>query len=49
MDYIDRMIATREDNDETQRDLAQKIKYAQPQIARYETSEVRDLPLPKIG
>lgn len=37
MDYIDRMIATREDNDETQRDLAQKIKYAQPQIARYET------------
>lgn len=37
MDYIDRMIATREDSDETQRQLAEQIRYRQPQIARYET------------
>lgn len=36
MDYIDRMIATREDSDETQRELSKKIQFAQPQIARYE-------------
>ncbi len=34
MDYIDRMIATREDSDETQRQLAERIRYRQPQIAR---------------
>lgn len=37
MDYIDRMIAVRQDADETQRQLSNSIQYAQAQIARYET------------
>lgn len=37
MDMIDRMISVREDHDETQRDLAKALGFAQAQLARYET------------
>lgn len=36
---IQRMIDTRHDNDESQRDLAKAIGYHHVQIARYETGE----------
>lgn len=36
---IQRMIDTRNDHDESQRDLAKAIGYHQVQIARYETGE----------
>lgn len=37
---IERMIAVRQDADETQRELAKHIGYHQVQIARYETGKV---------
>jgi len=39
MDFVQRMIDARHDNDETQRDLAKAIGYHQVQIARYEKGE----------
>ena len=37
MDYIQAMIDTRHDNEETQSELAKALKWSRPQIARYET------------
>lgn len=37
MDMISRMVAVREDHDETQRDLAKALGVAQAQLARYES------------
>ena len=37
MDIVDKLIAVREDHDETQRDLARAIGVQQAQWAKYET------------
>lgn len=37
MDYIENMINERTDHEETQKQLAEKLGWSRPQIARYET------------
>lgn len=42
--YLKRLKELREDNDKTQKEIAQILKMKQPQYARYEKG-IRDLPL----
>ena len=44
MYYYRRLRDLREDNDKTQKDIAELLKTTQPQYARYETGE-RELPM----
>lgn len=39
MNYIQNMIDIRKENEETQKQLAEAIKWSRPQIARYETNK----------
>lgn len=44
MDYIDRIKAEREDHDESQRELAKKLKMPQSQYQKYE-AKINALPI----
>lgn len=44
MEYFDRIRMTREDKDETQRDIARVLQIKQPQYLRYETGK-NEIPL----